>query len=75
MAIESLITFIVRCDRCTVALYAPLYVPQPTDLPATHFPTPLAAIHRAIEQRWTIQATAVHCPTCTATMDAQPKET
>ena len=74
MAIESLISFIVRCDRCTVALYAPLYVAQPTDLHATQFPTPLAAIHRALEQRWTTRATAVHCPTCTATMDAERKQ-
>ena len=75
MAIESTIAFSVRCDKCTVPLYAAPYGPPPPPGPATHFPTVLAAIHRALQQHWTIGPATVHCPTCSAALDAEAKDT
>jgi len=74
MGIETDLTYYVRCDNCTVRLHAAGYGPPSTPAPTTYFPTPLSAVHRALEQHWTIRPANILCPTCTAVLDAEAND-
>jgi len=74
MPIEINTRFYVRCDNCVACLRAtPDHSSgQPNQL--LFFTSPLAAIHRALEAHWSVRATSIFCPTCSAKLHAESKE-
>ncbi len=74
MAIEMKIRYYVRCDDCTACLRPNSPAPAGQDNPVLTFPEPLRAIHRALEQHWSVRATCIYCPTCGRERDSKPKE-
>lgn len=74
MSIDLHITYSIRCKECSVPLHAVPYLTSDRPGPITHFPTPVAALHRALEQRWTLLTSRILCPNCTRALDAHVKE-
>jgi len=75
MSLELTLRYHLRCDHCGTTLRSSTTYGAAGHTQLLSFPTPLAALHRAIEAHWSVRATAIFCPACTQDLDDHPKDT
>lgn len=74
MPIHVSTRFFVRCDHCVATVRTNPINRPPHTTAIQYFASPLAAIHHALEAHWSLSATSILCPTCSAAVDAERKE-